>query len=565
MRTARAAAVRRRCAPYDHAPMSVRELLPYGAVIGAGGVALLLVVRPPALRLVGLVLLAVGLMPLVLHEQPSIGDRLQAHPVLVAARVLVALVAARRSARRSRCAGPGSWSRGACRRPSSAAARSAVAVGSPAAAVHVPRRAGSRRTPTRSSVAARDRPRSGCSARRSRRGWCSRARRCSGRRTSNKGAFCVITVALPFGALAALVGSFGLERVAPVRLGTAAGRARPAVLARRRATSGRRTTSSRTASSRSTTPTRASTASTRCSSTRACSGGSRRSRSSRSSACCCSRAGRRGPRSLVLATRGVFVGLALSYSQSSLLALDVGLVVLAAVVWRGRAIVGFAGLAALVLLASLAVPTTRHKIFHTSLSGITSNRSSILSKGIDAFRRHPLAGSGLGSFARSAGTTAEERARIAPHNVVLQEAVELGVLGLIALAGIVLRHPPAAPAAGRRGAVERAPADPRRGAGGARGQLAVLRLAVRGPDASGSPRRSSRCAPHRCARRAPSPCPRAGRSGTRSGRPARSRTAGTRTRPRRAAPSSTRDRARGARTARPSAAARSRMASQTNG
>ena len=48
---------------------------------------------------------------------------------------------------------------------------------------------------------------------------------------------------------------------------------------------------------------------------------------------------RRPPRPvlLVLATAGVFVGLALSYSQSSLLALDVGLVVLAAVVWRGRA------------------------------------------------------------------------------------------------------------------------------------------------------------------------------------------------------------------------------------
>ena len=73
--------------------MSVRELLPYGAVIGAGGVALLLVVRPPALRLVGLVLLAVGLIPLVLHEQPSIGDRLQAHPVL-------AVPAAARRARR---------------------------------------------------------------------------------------------------------------------------------------------------------------------------------------------------------------------------------------------------------------------------------------------------------------------------------------------------------------------------------------------------------------------------------------------------------------------------------
>ncbi|MDX6524820.1 MAG: hypothetical protein QOI43_331, partial [Gaiellales bacterium] len=54
----------RPAAPYDLAPVSVRELLPYGAVIGAGGVALLLVVRPAALRLAGTVLLAIGLVPL---------------------------------------------------------------------------------------------------------------------------------------------------------------------------------------------------------------------------------------------------------------------------------------------------------------------------------------------------------------------------------------------------------------------------------------------------------------------------------------------------------------------
>ncbi|MEO9175812.1 MAG: O-antigen ligase family protein, partial [Gaiellales bacterium] len=146
----------------------------------------------------------------------------------------------------------------------------------------------------------------------------------------------------------------------------------------------------------------------------------------------------RRPAFLVLASVVVFVGLALSYSQSSLLALDIGLVVLAGIVWRGRAVLGFAALAALVLLASFAVPTTRHKLTNTSISGITSNRSSILRKGIEAFRRHPLVGSGLGSFAHAAGTTPQERARIAPHNVILQEAVELGLLGLIVLAGIVV-------------------------------------------------------------------------------------------------------------------------------
>jgi O-antigen ligase len=141
---------------------------------------------------------------------------------------------------------------------------------------------------------------------------------------------------------------------------------------------------------------------------------------------------------LVLASAGVFVGLALSYSQSGLLSLDIGLVVLAGIVWRSRAIAGFGALALLVLLASFAIPTTRHKLTGASLSSVTSNRSSILRKGFEAFGRHPFAGDGLGSFARSAGTTPKERSRIAPHNVVLQAAVELGVLGLLALAGIIV-------------------------------------------------------------------------------------------------------------------------------
>ena len=233
---------------------------------------------------------------------------------------------------------------------------------------------------------------------------------------------------------------------------------------------------------------------------------------------------------LVLASAGVFVGLALSYSQSSLLALDVGLVVLAGVVWRGRAVLGFGALAVLVLLASLAVPTTRHKIFHTSLSDITSNRSSILSKGIDAFQRHPLPARGSAASRRSAGTTPEERARIAPHNVVLQEAVELGVLGLIVLAGDRVRG--AAPAAAPGGRVARARAAP-----GARRELAAIGVSslfyaslFEDPIFWVAAALSRSGAVPSAPGERTSPHPPAGRSGTRSGRPARSRRAGTRRR-----------------------------------
>jgi O-antigen ligase len=405
-------------------------------VIGAGGVALLLVARPAALRLAGLVMFAIGVVPLALHEKPSLGDRLQAHPLLVplaAVVLVVGLVVGGAIASRwpwllvAGCVIAGL--RLPLRDPPTPSDHliplyAFLACGLAAHAYElVRRRAGPPALgPLGPALAA----------------WVLLAS-ASLFWTSDldKGAFAVMDVALPFGALAALVGSFGLERVAPARLarlqvGLAALLSLVAVyqwqahhlFSNRKLQVDNAYASFYRVNSLFFDP----------------------SLFGRFQALAILTLvgvlllARRPPRPalLVLASVVVFVGLALSYSQSSLLSLDVGLVVLAGIVWRRRAVAGFAGLAVLVLLASLAVPTTRHKIFHTSLSNITSNRSSILSKGLEAFARHPLAGSGLGSFARSAGTTPQERARIAPHNVVLQEAVELGALGLIVLAGIVL-------------------------------------------------------------------------------------------------------------------------------
>jgi O-antigen ligase len=416
--------------------VSVRELLPYGAVIGAVGVALLLVARPAVLRLAGIVLLGIGLVPLVLHEQPGIGDRLQAHPILAPPALIAALV----------LLAAGTWV--ALRWPWLVVAGCVIAglrlplrdppspadhllplyailiCGLVAHAVEL----------VRGRV---ERPALGLLGP-ALAGWVLLAS-ASLFWTSNldNGAFSVIDVALPFGALAALVGSLGIERVAPLRLarlqvGLAVLFSLVAVyqwqshdlISNRKLEVDNAYASFYRVNSLFFDP----------------------SLFGRFQAIAILTLvgalllARRPPRPLllVLASAAVFVGLALSYSQSSLLALDVGLVVLAGIIWRGRAVLGFGALAVLVLLASFAVPTTRHKLLHTSISGITSNRSSILRKGIDAFRRHPVIGSGLGSFAHAAGTTPQERARIAPHNVILQEAVELGLLGLIVLAGIVV-------------------------------------------------------------------------------------------------------------------------------
>jgi O-Antigen ligase len=415
--------------------MSVRDLLPYGALVSALGVALLLAARPTLVRLAGLVLLAVGLVPQILHEQPSIGDRLQAHPVLIAPAAIGAVV----------LLAVGAWI--ALRWPW------LIVAGCVVAGLRLPLRdppsPADHLLPLYALLA------SGLVAhgyelvkgRAVRPGlgvlgpalgaWVVLAS-ASLFWTSDldKGAFSVIDAALPFAALAALVGVWGLERVKPVRLALVqVGLALLCSLVALYQWQSHHLISNR----------KLEVDNAYASFYRVNSLFFDPSLFGRFQAIAIltlvgvlllSRRSLR-PALLVLATVGVFVGLALSYSQSGLLALDVGLVVLAGVVWRGPALLGFGALAVLVLLASLAVPATRHKITNASLSNVTSNRSSILRKGIDAFERHPFAGDGLGSFSRSAGTTPEERARIAPHDVVLQEAVELGVLGLLALAGIV--------------------------------------------------------------------------------------------------------------------------------
>lgn len=416
--------------------MSVRELLPYGAVIGAGGVALLLVVRPPVLRLAGLVLLAVGLVPLVLHEQPSLGDRLQAHPILIPPAIIAVVV------------GLVVGGAVALRWPW------LVVAGCVLAGLRLPLR----NPPTPSDHLLPLYLFLGC-------GLAAHAYETVRRRARapelgplgpalaawvllaaaslfwtsnlNKGAFSVIDVALPFGALTALVGSFGLERVLPVRLG----RLQVALALLLSLVACYQWQTHHLFSNRKLEVDNAYASFYRVNSLffDPSMFGRFQALAILTIVGVLLLAGRPPrPAILVLSAAGVFVGLALSYSQSSLLALNVGLVVLAGIVWRRRAVLGFAALAALVLVASLAVPAARHKLTHASLSSITSNRSSILSKGIDAFTRNPIAGSGLGSFARSAGTTPQERARIAPHNVVLQEAVELGLLGLVVLAGIIV-------------------------------------------------------------------------------------------------------------------------------
>lgn len=129
-------------------------------------------------------------------------------------------------------------------------------------------------------------------------------------------------------------------------------------------------------------------------------------------------------------------GLFLSYSQSSFIALAAGLLAIAAIVWRRRAL--YLLLAGVIGgLAVLALPGPRAALTDNA-NAFTSDRLNLASYGIDAFRARPLVGAGIYNFGQATGrTTGQKRAR-APHTAPIGVAAELGLAGLVALLLVAL-------------------------------------------------------------------------------------------------------------------------------
>jgi putative inorganic carbon (HCO3(-)) transporter len=130
-------------------------------------------------------------------------------------------------------------------------------------------------------------------------------------------------------------------------------------------------------------------------------------------------------------------GLITSFSQSSIAALLLGLVLLAAWRWdvRGTLYVSIAGLAlagALVLLA----PASLHfglKGSGGSTSNATSGRTKLISGGLELFAKRPLQGFGPGSFEKEYkrhGGASSANATSASHTIPITVAAEQGIVGL---------------------------------------------------------------------------------------------------------------------------------------
>ena len=88
----------------------------------------------------------------------------------------------------------------------------------------------------------------------------------------------------------------------------------------------------------------------------------------------------------------MWVGLFFSFSQTSFVALAVGVLVAAFVVWGRIAVLVAAGLAAVLVLGALAVPQMRERVEAKSRSGIdsvTSDRATLVGQGVRIAVDHP--------------------------------------------------------------------------------------------------------------------------------------------------------------------------------
>ena len=132
-----------------------------------------------------------------------------------------------------------------------------------------------------------------------------------------------------------------------------------------------------------------------------------------------------------------WLGLLISFSQSSFVALAAGIVVAVAVAWGRRATLALLAVGALTAVVVLAVPQVRDELVGKSRSGfnrITSGRANLVGQGVRIALDHPIAGVGAGGFsheyARRLGIPGRDPKRVASHTMPVTVAAEEGIVGL---------------------------------------------------------------------------------------------------------------------------------------
>lgn len=141
----------------------------------------------------------------------------------------------------------------------------------------------------------------------------------------------------------------------------------------------------------------------------------------------------------------LLAGLITSFSQSSIAALLLGLVVLAAYRWDVRATAYVTGaLVAIAAVVVLLAPPSLHLGLYGSggsASNATSGRTKLVSGGLELFGDRPLYGYGSGSFEteyKRHGNATAANATSASHTIPITVAAEQGVVGLAVYVALLI-------------------------------------------------------------------------------------------------------------------------------
>jgi O-antigen ligase len=132
----------------------------------------------------------------------------------------------------------------------------------------------------------------------------------------------------------------------------------------------------------------------------------------------------------------LWAGLVLTFSQSSFVALLVGLAMLGGMRWsvRRAATLAVAAIAVGVLFVAVAPSAVRLDIGDSkSADSATSGRYDLIKGGVELFTDAPVVGQGAGSFAREyrhRKKASNQRAASASHTIPVTVAAEQGVIGL---------------------------------------------------------------------------------------------------------------------------------------
>ena len=139
-----------------------------------------------------------------------------------------------------------------------------------------------------------------------------------------------------------------------------------------------------------------------------------------------------------------WLGLLISFSQSSFVALAAGIVVAASVVWGRQALVALVALGLVTLAVLFAVPQLRDDLVgksHSGVNRVTSGRANLVGQGVRIALEHPVIGVGAGGFSREyahrRGITGKDPKRVASHTTPVTVAAEEGIVGLALLVWLV--------------------------------------------------------------------------------------------------------------------------------